>query len=123
MMRDEILEYPYCGRVIRVHAGHGDEDDTYEVIYKGVMDLTLREKEIAHTMQTATYVVSMPLVRDASCEYVIPHKDDWIEMMRYGERLTFEVDNAEPSQLGGVTCHVVRKDWDYNGEAFPCDCT
>jgi hypothetical protein len=112
MMRDEILEYPYQGVIIRTIEGHGDEDDTDVVIYNGVMDehqVTVDEGKI---LQTADYIISIPLTKTDRGQYIIPRKGDKISLERYGEHLDFVVDNAEPSQLEGISIYVTRKNWE-----------
>ena len=104
-LRDEISEYPYMGVVRRKVEGQGDEDDVDVVIYEGVMD------EHMTTLQTASYVISMPLTKDDKDNYIVPRKGDEISLVRFGETLEFVVDNAEPSQLGGVSVYSTRKAW------------
>ena len=109
--RDEILEYPYNGVVKRVEEGQGDEEDVEIVIYEGVMDEHMTTDDEGRMLQTSSYIISMPLTKDANDEYIIPRKGDKIELVRYGEAMDFEVDNAEPSQLGGISVYCTRKIW------------
>jgi len=111
MTRDEILEYPYTGVITRVVEGQGDADDTVVEIYRGVMDETMVTDDEGHVLQTASYVVSIPLTKNDVGEYVIPVNGDEISLVRYGQTIKFVVDNAEPSQLMGVSIYVTRKKW------------
>lgn len=109
--RDEILEYPYNGVVKRIEVGQGDEDDIEIIIYEGVMDEHMTTDDEGRMLQTSSYIISMPLTKDANDKYIIPRKGDKIELERYGEEMDFEVDNAEPSQLGGISVYCTRKIW------------
>ena len=111
MIRDEIMEYPYVGVINRTIEGHGDDEDTTQVIYDGVMDETMSTDDEGRVLQTASYVISIPLTQTQSGEYIIPLKGDEITLKRYGQVVKFVVDNAEPSQLGGVSIYSTRKDW------------
>lgn len=111
MMRDEILEYPYFGTIIRVNQGKGKEKDTESILYKGEMDEHMVTDEEGRTLQTASYIVSMPLVQDNEGHYIIPRKGDKISITRYGETFQLVIDNAEPSQLGGVSIYASRTSW------------
>ena len=110
-LRDEISEYPYTGVVRRKVEGQGDEEDVDVVIYEGVMDEHMTTDDEGHTLQTASYVISMPLTKDDKGNYIVPRKGDEISLVRFGETLEFVVDNAEPSQLGGVSVYSTRKAW------------
>lgn len=111
MVYDEILEYPYTGVITRIVEGHGDNDDEVVEIYDGVMDETMMTDDEGRVLQTASYIISIPLVQDTNDNYVIPIKGDKIELVRYGQTVCFDVDNAEPSQLGGVSIYATRKGW------------
>ena len=111
MIRDEIMEYPYVGVITRTIECHGDDEDTTQVIYDGVMDETMSTDDEGRVLQTASYVISIPLTQTQSGEYIIPLKGDEITLTRYGQVVKFAVDNAEPSQLGGVSIYSTRKDW------------
>ena len=111
MMREEILEYPYFGRISRVIQGSGDEDDEEVLLYEGAMDEHQVTDEEGHTMQTSSYIVSIPLTQDESGKYIIPKKGDKIEITRFGETFALTVDNAEPSQLGGISINASRNSW------------
>lgn len=111
MVKDEILEYPYQGIVKRTIAGQGDDDDTTVEIYNGVMDETMQTDNEGRVLQTSSYVVSMPLTQDSDGNYIIPRKGDEIELVRYGETMFFKVDNAEPSQLEGISVYCTRNKW------------
>lgn len=112
MTRDEILEYPYQGVITRIVEGHGDEDDAEVEIYSGVMDEHMVTDDEGRVLQTSSYIISIPLVKDADGKYVIPRSGDRILLERYGEELKFIVDNSEPSQIGGVSIYVTRNSWD-----------
>lgn len=111
MIRDEILEYPYTGTITRVVQGSGDEPDVETLLYDGVMDEHLVTSEEGRTLQTSSYIVSIPLTKDENENWVVPRKGDKIEITRYGETFSLTVDNAEPSQLGGVSIYASRNSW------------
>lgn len=124
IIRDEIAEYPYTGFIERIIESvpttpvGGDEDDEpiSEIedvvrIYEGVMDEHMVTDDEGHTLQTASYIISIPLTKDDDGNYIIPRKGDRITLSRYGEVLKFNVDNAEPSQIGGVSIYTTRKVW------------
>lgn len=112
MMRDEILEYPYNGVITRVVEGHGDEDESIVEIYRGVMDEHQTTDDEGRLLRTASYIISIPLTQDNNGRYIIPRKGDLVSLERYGEQLEFVVDNAEPSQLEGISVYVTRKSWE-----------
>lgn len=107
MIYDEILEYPYEGTITRVVVGEGNEDDQEMIIYNGVMDEHMTTDEEGRTMQTSSYIISIPLTSNT----VIPRKGDKVTITRYGETFDLTVDNAEPSQIGGVSIYCARKSW------------
>ena len=109
MVRDEIAEYPYNGVITRTI--EGDNEDTVVVIYDGVMDETMMTDDEGRVLQTASYVISIPLTENSDGEYIIPVKGDDINLVRYGQKVLFTVDNAEPSQIGGVSIYATRKNW------------
>lgn len=111
MMMDEILEYPYTGVISRIVEGQGDNDDENVTIYEGVMDEHMVTDDEGRVLQTASYIISIPLITDDEGNYVIPKSGDEISLTRYGESLEFTVDNAEPSQIGGVSIYCTRKNW------------
>ncbi len=111
MIRDEIVEFPYNGVISRTIYGVGDEEDTTQEIYSGVMDETTQRDLDGRTLQTAPYVVSIPLTTDEQGNYIIPRKGDDVTVTRYGETLQLTVDNAEPSQLKGISIYCTRKKW------------
>ena len=111
MTRDEILEYPYQGTITRIVEGQGDEDDTEVTLYEGVMDEHMVTDNEGRLLQTSSYIISIPLAKDEEGVYVIPRKGDKISLVRYGETIQFVVDNAEPSQIGGVSIYSTRKVW------------
>lgn len=106
----EIEEYPYYGTITRTIEGVGDNDDEEIVVYEGVMDETMTTDDEGRALQTSSYIVSIPLIK-GQVGYSIPHKGDKVNLERYGETISFVVDNAEPSQLGGVSIYCTRKDW------------
>ena len=108
---DEILEYPYTGTIVRVIAGKGDNDDTEITLYEGAMDEHMITDEEGRSLQTASYIISIPLTKDTNDDWIVPRKGDRIELERYGETFNLVVDNAEPSQLGGVSIHATRQSW------------
>lgn len=112
MTRDEIVEYPYQGVITRVVEGHGDDDDTTVTIYEGVMDEHMVSDDEGRILQTASYIISIPLTKDDNDDYIVPRKGDSVSLTRYGEELNFTVDNAEPSQLMGISVYCTRKDWE-----------
>lgn len=112
MMHNVIDEFPYSGVITRKVYGDGDEPDTVITIYDGVMDETVRtDNNEGRALQTAAYIISIPLTKNDKGEYVIPLKGDEVTVTRYGQTLTFTVDNAEPSQLDGVSIYCTRKKW------------
>lgn len=108
-IRDDILEYPYNGRITRETIINGDEQEV--VCYDGVMDLHMVTNEEGRTLQVAAYIVSIPLLTDDNGEYIVPKKYDKVAVTRYGEEIELVVDNATPSQLGGVSIYATRKIW------------
>ena len=111
MTRDEILEYPYSGVITRIIEGSGREADTEVVVYDGVMDEHMVTDEEGNTMQTSSYIISIPLVKNDSGAWCVPKKGDKITLTRYGETFTLTVDNADPSQIGGVSVYAARNSW------------
>lgn len=111
MMREEISEYPYWGTITRTISGVGREPDQFEVIYEGVMDEHMFNEKDGLVMQTSSYVISIPLVSDKEGNWIVPHKGDKISITRYGETFTLTVDNADPSQLMGVSIYATRNSW------------
>jgi len=111
MKRSEILEYPYTGTITRVITGTGRNPDTEELLYQGVMDEHLVTYKDGRTLQTASYVISIPLTKKENGEWIVPLKGDKISVTRYGETFTLVVDNADPSQLGGVSIFATRTSW------------
>lgn len=111
MMRDEILEYPYTGTITRIIGGSGREPDEIITVYEGVMDEHMVTDEEGRVMQTSSYIISIPLTNDDEGNWRVPRKGDKIEITRYGETFDLTVDNAEPSQLGGVSIYASRNSW------------
>lgn len=111
MSREEILEYPYQGTIHRVIQGKGAEQDTEIVLYEGVMDEHMVTDEEGRTLQTSSYIISIPLTKDVEGNWIVPRKGDKISITRYGETFALTVDNAEPSQLGGVSIYASRNSW------------
>lgn len=109
--REEILEYPYVGTITRIEEGDGMEEDISTIVYEGVMDEHMREDESGNVLQTSSYIISIPLVKDSEERYIIPKKGDKIEIEVFGDKFTLTVDNAEPSQLGGVSVYATRNSW------------
>ena len=111
MKRDEIMEYPYTGTITRVIQGKGSKPDTDEILYDGVMDEHMVTDEEGRSLQTASYIVSIPLTKDENNQWIVPRKGDIIQLSRYGETFKLTVDNADPSQLGGVSIYCTRNSW------------
>lgn len=111
MIRDEILEYPYTGTITRVIAGKGMQKDQVLTIYEGMMDEHMATDEEGRTMQTASYIISIPLTKDEDDNWIVPRKGDKISLTRYGETFSLTVDNADPSQIGGVSIYASRNSW------------
>ena len=111
MIRDEISEYPYSGTIKRVVQGKGDTPDTETLLYEGEMDEHLVTSEEGRTLQTSSYIISIPLIKGEKGAWIVPRKGDKIELTRYGETFLLTVDNAEPSQLGGVSIYASRNRW------------
>lgn len=107
--RVEILEYPYYGTITRVV--EGETEDTEIVIYDGVMDEHMVTDEEGRTLQTSSYIISIPLTQTPSGDWIVPRKGDKISLTRYGETFELTVDNAEPSQIGGVSIYAARNAW------------
>lgn len=110
-MRDEISEYPYMGTITRTVAGKGMQPDTVVTVYEGVMDEHMTTDEEGRVMQTASYIISIPLIQDEEGNWIVPHKGDKISLNRYGETFNLTVDNADPSQIGGVSIYATRNSW------------
>jgi len=109
MIKGEILEYPYQGTIKRIVEG---ENEDYEVlVYEGVMDEHMVSDEEGRTLQTASYIISIPLTKDENGDWIVPRKGDKISLTRYGETFDLIVDNADPSQIGGVSIYAARNTW------------
>lgn len=111
MTRDEILEYPYSGVITRIVEGSGREPDTELLVYEGMMDEHMVTEEEGRTMQTSSYIISIPLTKNDEGQWIVPRKGDRISVTRYGETFSLTVDNAEPSQIGGVSIYASRNSW------------
>ena len=111
MIRGEILEYPYSGTIYRVVQGTGRNADTETLIYEGVMDEHMVNEEEGRVMQTSSYIISIPLTKDDEDNWIVPRKGDKISITRYGDTFNLVVDNAEPSQIGGVSIYATRSSW------------
>lgn len=111
MIRDEIAEYPYTGTIKRVYQGKGKEKDTEVLLYEGAMDEHMVTDEEGRMLQTASYIISIPLTQDNKGNWIMPRKGDKVSVTRYGETFTLTVDNAEPSQLGGISIYASRNSW------------
>ena len=114
MKTSKILEYPYCGQIYHVVDGMGRESDTETLLYEGVMDEHQVTDEEGVTMQTASYIISIPWKDYCTCcggGVTLPKKGDKIILLRYGEEFELRVDNAEPSQIGGISIYASRADW------------
>ena len=111
MIKGEIDEYPYEGTITRIVEGDGRSEDETIIVYQGKMDEHMVTDEEGRSMQTSSYIISIPLVQDEMGNWCIPRKGDNIELIRYGETIEFNVDNAEPSQIGGVSVYASRNSW------------
>jgi len=111
MIKEEIMEYPYTGTITRTIAGKGMNPDTIITIYEGVMDEHMVTDEEGRVMQTSRYIISIPLTKDANDKWIVPIKGDKVSVTRYGETFTLTVDNADPSQLAGVSIYATRNSW------------
>ena len=111
MKREEISEYPYEGTITRIIAGKGMQPDTVITVYEGVMDEHMTTDEEGRVMQTSSYIISIPLTKDSSGNWIVPRKGDKISLTRYGETFVLTVDNADPSQLMGVSIYATRSSW------------
>lgn len=109
MIKGEILEYPYQGTIKRIVEG---ENEDYEVlVYEGVMDEHMVSDEEGRTLQTASYIISIPLTQDENGDWIVPRKGDKISLTRYGKTFDLIVDNSDPSQIGGVSIYAARNTW------------
>lgn len=106
-----IEEYPYNGSITRIIQGKGDNPDTEELLYEGMMDEHIVQDEEGRTLQTSSYVISIPLTKDSNDKWIVPRKGDKVTITRYGETFSLTVDNAEPSQLGGISIYATRNSW------------
>lgn len=111
MKREEISEYPYEGTITRIIAGKGMQPDVTITIYEGVMDEHMATDEQGNVMQTASYIISIPLTKNEEGNWIVPRKGDKISLNRYGETFVLTVDNADPSQLMGVSIYATRSSW------------
>ena len=111
MIKEQIMEYPYTGTITRTIAGKGMNPDTIITIYEGVMDEHMVTDEEGRVMQTSRYIISIPLTKDANDKWIVPIKGDKVSVTRYGETFTLTVDNADPSQLAGVSIYATRNSW------------
>lgn len=111
MTKDEILEYPYQGTITRIVEDYM-EGDKEIVVYEGVMDEHMVTDEEGHVLQTSSYIVSIPLTKDGNDKWIVPRKGDKISLTRYDETFELNVDNAEPSQLEGVSIYASRNSWE-----------
>lgn len=111
MIRDTIHEFPYTGTITRrVFDTHGYELESITV-YEGEMDEHMVTEEEGRTLQTSDYIISIPLTKNESGDWIVPRKGDLITINRYGEEFTLTVDNAETSQIGGVSIYAARNTW------------
>lgn len=111
MKGSRIVEYPYTGTITHVVQGVGRDDDSEQVIYDGVMDEHMQSEEIGRTLQTSSYVVCIPMTYDKDNNPIVPRKGDKVTVNRFGELMEMEIDNVEPSQLGGISIYATRLNW------------
>lgn len=109
MIKGEILEYPYQGTIKRIVEGENEDYDV--LVYEGVMDEHMVSDEEGRTLQTASYIISIPLTQDENGDWIVPRKGDKISLTRYGETFDLIVDNSDPSQIGGVSIYAARNTW------------
>ena len=103
-----IDEYPFTGRIYYVKESSMGDDQEIDV-YNGEMDVNMQTDEQGATAQTATYVVSIPLVEVDGRYYNPVRKNYLIACDVYGENFHLEVNNYIPSSLGGITIYATRK--------------
>ena len=75
------------------------------------MDEHMQRDEEGRSLQSAGYVICMPLTKDDEGNYIVPRKGDFVYINRLGEDMNFIIDNVEPSQLGGISLYATRQDW------------
>jgi hypothetical protein len=75
------------------------------------MDEHMATDEEGRVMQTSSYIISIPLTKNNEGNWIVPRKGDKISINRYGETFNLTVDNADPSQLGGVSIYATRNSW------------
>lgn len=107
----DALEFPYKGKIFHVIQGKGSHPDTETLLYDGIMDEHMVKDEEGRTLQTSSCIVSIPLKKNRSGEYIIPKKGDIIHLTRYGEKIKLTIDNVEPSQVGGISLYATRNSW------------
>lgn len=105
---DDTFEYPYKGKITRIIEGSGMEEDIEVDVYDGVMDEHMMTAEEGNSLQTASYIISIPFKYNDDGELIIPQKGDKIQIEVYGNKFTLTVDNSEPSQLGGISITATR---------------
>lgn len=108
---ESIKEYPYTGIITRTIEGTGREEGHDVTVYEGMMDEHMLTDEEGRTMQTSSYIISIPLTVDENGDWVVPRNGDKIVITRYGETFELVVDNSEPSQIGGVSIYASRNSW------------
>ena len=111
MIRDEIKEFPYTGTITRRRYNNDGSEKDPLVVYEGVMDEHMVAEEDGRQLQTASYIISIPLVKDANDNYIVPRKGDIISLLSFGNDFELTVDNSEPSQIGGVSIYATRNAW------------
>ena len=110
-IRDEILEFPYIGTITRRLFNEDGSEKEPLVVYEGVMDEHMVTEEEGRQMQTANYIISIPLVKNESGKYIVPRKGDTISISCFDNDFELTVDNSEPSQIGGVSIYAARNAW------------
>lgn len=96
---------------MRIIQGKGSKPDTEVLLYEGAMDEHMVTDEEGKTMQTSSYIITIPLTKDEGDNWIVPRKGDKITITRLGETFKLTVDNASPSQLGGVSIYATRNSW------------
>lgn len=111
MIRAKTVTYPYTGTITHIEQGVGRESDVESIVYEGVMDEHMQTDEIGRSLQTSAYIVCIPLTYDYNGVPIVPRKGDKVTVNRFGELMEMEIDNVEPSQLGGISIYATRINW------------
>ena len=97
MIRDEIIEYPYSGIITRIVEGSGREQDTTITVYDGAMDMHMVTDEEGRTLQTSSYIVSIPLIKD--------DEEKRRDAIAYERLMQMAIDDAkDPNNYKNLVC-------------------